>query len=378
MLDLLLKMFPTAATETWLRLGNYITVRAAAALLFAFLLSIWIGPSVIAWLKKLKVGQYIRRISGEHAVELNETHFAKAGTPTMGGVLMAIGILGAALLFADWSQPVLWLALLAMVGFGSIGFADDYRKLTGRTNQGLTAREKIVAQLAVGTAFGLLLLFVFPDVITYSGRAGSVVDSIFLPFVKEAVISLGVLYLLFAIFILTATTNAVNLTDGLDGLASGVTVTAAICLGVVAYMAGRTDTSTYLFIPRVEGAGELAVLLAALVGACLGFLWYNCHPAQVFMGDTGSMLIGGLLGAVALLLKQEFLLAIAGGVFVAEALSVILQVGSMKLRQKRVFLMSPLHHHFEKMGVPESKIIARFWIVSALLALAGLSTLKLR
>ncbi|HNM45992.1 MAG TPA: phospho-N-acetylmuramoyl-pentapeptide-transferase, partial [Candidatus Sumerlaeota bacterium] len=198
------------------------------------------------------------------------------------------------------------------------------------------------------------------------------------PFMKALMLPLGILYVAFVIFVLTGTSNAVNLTDGLDGLAAGVTISATLCFAVVAYLAGRPEAARYLIIPSVTGAGELTVLLAALTGACLGFLWFNSHPAQVFMGDTGSMMLGGLLGSVALLIKQEFLLIIVGGVFVAETVSVILQVGSYKLRQKRIFRMAPLHHHFERAGVPESKIITRFWIVSALLALVGLVTLKIR
>src|SRR5690606_11371307 len=283
-------------------------------------------------------------------------------------------LVAAVLLFGDLREPVLLLSLAMALGFAAIGFVDDYRKVVHRNSKGLSARGKLFAQGGLGCAFGVLCLYLFNDVTTYShaGRAGT--DLLVMPFFKEAVIGLGVLYIPFSIFILTATSNAVNLTDGLDGLATGVTITATLCYGIVAYLAGRVDTSAYLLIPHVRGGGELGVLLAALLGGCFGFLWFNGYPAQVFMGDTGSMMIGGLLGSVALLLKQEFLLLIVGGIFVVEALSVIIQVTSYKLRQRRVFLMSPLHHHFERLGVAESHIIVRFWIVSALLAADALST----
>lgn len=360
------------------RFAGYITVRSAAALVLAFVLGVLLGPRVIGWLRQRKIGQHIRQVTGKDSVDLYEMHAGKAGTPTMGGVLMVIAVMTAIILFGDWREPVLQLAVAMMLGFGAIGFVDDYRKLTGQNSKGLSSRGKLLWQGLLGISFGAIWLWCFPDLTRYAFAESTGPDMIVLPFFKEAAVSLGVLYLLFAAFVLTATSNAVNLTDGLDGLASGVSAVSALCFAVIAYLAGRYDMADYLIIPHVRGAGELTVLLAAMVGACFGFLWWNSHPASVFMGDTGSMMIGGLLGASALLVKQEFLLVIVGGVFVAEAMSVILQVGSMKLRHKRIFLMSPLHHHFERAGVPESKIIVRFWLVSALLALAGLSTLKLR
>ncbi len=360
------------------RFFSYITVRAAAALLTAFVFTVLAGPSFIEAIKRRKVGQHIRKSSGENAVDLTEMHGGKAGTPTMGGLLMLVALLFACGLFSNWTSPVVWLAVAMAVGFGALGFVDDFRKFRGGRNEGLGGWEKIGAQVVLGGAFALLFVGGFPDLVRYDhvGYVGA--DAIALPFVKTAFFPLGALFVPFAIFVLTASSNAVNLTDGLDGLAAGVASASALCLAVVAYLVGRSDLASYLMIPHVQGGGELTVILAGLVGSCFGFLWFNSHPAQIFMGDTGSMMIGGLLGASALLLKQEFLLVIVGGIFVAEAMSVILQVASVKLSGRRIFRMSPLHHHFERGGVPESKIIVRFWLVSALLALAGLSTLKLR
>ncbi len=378
MIPWLISLIDRGDAPQWMLVFQYVTVRAMLALGFAFLVSVVFGDRVIAWLRALKVGQQVRDDRGADAISLKDMHAGKQGTPTMGGLLMLGSLVAAVLLFGDLREPVLLLSLAMALGFAAIGFVDDYRKVVHRNSKGLSARGKLFAQGGLGCAFGVLCLYLFNDVTTYShaGRAGT--DLLVMPFFKEAVIGLGVLYIPFSIFILTATSNAVNLTDGLDGLATGVTITATLCFGIVAYLAGRVDTSAYLLIPHVRGGGELGVLLAALLGGCFGFLWFNGYPAQVFMGDTGSMMIGGLLGSVALLLKQEFLLLIVGGIFVVEALSVIIQVTSYKLRQKRVFLMSPLHHHFERLGVAESHIIVRFWIVSALLAAAGLSTLKFR
>ncbi|MDX2176219.1 MAG: phospho-N-acetylmuramoyl-pentapeptide-transferase [Candidatus Sumerlaeia bacterium] len=359
-------------------LAGYITVRAAAALVLTFGLCVLAGPRFIAWLRARKMGQHIRRSEGENAVSLHEMHAGKAGTPTMGGLLMLAALTVSVALVGDWDEPVLWLAYFAALSFGIIGFIDDYRKFTGRNNKGISEREKLAAQAAFGLIFAAGFYYFCGDMVRYRVTEVSGADLLVLPFVKEWAFALGIAYIPFAVLVLAATSNAVNLTDGLDGLAAGVSTVAAMCFALVAYLAGRADMSTYLFIPHVQGAGEVAVILAALVGACLGFLWFNAHPAQVFMGDTGSMMVGGLLGASALLVKHELLLVLVGGIFVLEAGSVILQVGSVKLTGRRVLRMSPLHHHFEKLGVPESKIIVRFWVVSALLALAGLSTLKLR
>lgn len=380
MFHLLGSMISADSPLSFLRVFEYITVRAGMALAFAFLFCIVFGPSTIRFLRRLQAIQYIRDDNGEDAISLAEMHKKKSGTPSMGGLLMLGAVVTGTLLFTDLSQPVMWIALVMTIGFSGIGFLDDYLKAVKKNSAGLSARWKLILQFGLGVTFAVAYMILWPTLVSYEGGAAVYAGPEFLlfPFFKDLILPLGLLYLPFAIVVLTATSNAVNLTDGLDGLAAGVTVSATLCFALVAYLTGRIDASEYLIIPYVKGAGELTVILAALVGACFGFLWFNSHPAEMFMGDTGSMMLGGLLGSVALLIKQEFLLLVVGGVFVAEALSVILQVGSYKLRKKRIFRMAPLHHHFERGGVPESKIIARFWIVSALLALAGLVTLKIR
>lgn len=384
MIEWLGRLAQDNASLSFARILGYITVRAAMALVFSFLFCIVAGPALIEYLKRLQAIQYIRVSEGKDAISLHEMHAGKKGVPTMGGLLMGAAILASVLLFCELTQPVLWLAVLATIGFGFVGFLDDYLKVVKKNSAGLSARKKLIGQIALGSIFAIVFLYVYPELVQYqfSGAGGTTTVTgpgfLLFPFLKELFLPFGALYIAFCVLVLTATTNAVNLTDGLDGLAAGVTISGTLCFALVSYLVGRVDASQYLIIPYVQGAGELTVLLAALTGACLGFLWFNSHPAQVFMGDTGSMMIGGLLGSVALLIKQEFLLLIVGGVFVAETVSVILQVGSYKLRKKRIFRMAPLHHHFERGGIPESKIITRFWIVSALLALAGLVTLKLR
>ncbi len=359
-------------------LGEYISVRAAGALAFSFILSLIFGNRTIRFLQRLKVGQFIRDSKGDGALSLMEMHAKKAGTPTMGGLMIAWTFALSLLLFGDWSEPVLILAFVTTIGFGLIGFVDDYRKVVRKQSEGLTTKEKLAAQSVLALVFAVFCTSVFNGIVTYPQVPGFAFTDLALPFFKSVVVPLGLLYIVYSYFVLTGTANAVNLTDGLDGLASGVAITSALAFAVIAYLVGRVDTSAYLLIPYVRGAGELCVLLCALIGSCFGFLWFNCYPAKMFMGDTGSMLIGGALGSVALLTKQELLLLIIGGVFVAEAGSVMLQVASFKIRKTRIFLMSPLHHHFERLGWPESQIIVRFWMISALLALAGLSTLKLR
>lgn len=378
MITWLVSLAVESDTFSFLRVLEYISVRAALAMVAAFLFCIVAGKPMIAWLRRLKVGQEIRDDQGGDAISLQEMHASKVGTPTMGGLLILGALALAALLFGNWSEPVFQIAFVMALGFGAIGFVDDYRKVSRRNAAGLSGRAKLFFQGSLALAFAAALIWLYPNLAHYEHTGAIGFDVISVPFFKDALLYLGLLYIPFAILVLAGTSNAVNLTDGLDGLAAGVTISATLCFLVVAYLAGRADLSGYLIIHHVQGAGELTVLLAALIGGCFGFLWFNGYPADVFMGDTGSMMIGGLLGTVALLIKQEFLLLIVGGVFVAEALSVIIQVGSYKLRKKRVFLMSPLHHHFERAGVPESRIIVRFWIMSALLALAGLATLKIR
>lgn len=380
MIPWLIEFLQPTGSLSALRVLDYLSVRAGLALAFSFLLSVLVGPWMIDRLRRLQAIQYIRVSSGENAISLNDMHAHKKGVPTMGGLLMMLSVLSAVLLFGNFSFPVLWLAVFGMLAYGGIGFADDYLKCVMKNSAGLSAKAKIVGQVFFGAVFGAGFLYFCADQVNYrsTGLELSGADILVLPFLKDWAFSLGLLFIPFAILVLTATSNAVNLTDGLDGLAAGVTISVTLCFAIVAYLIGRVDSSQYLIIPHVEGAGELTVILAALCGACFGFLWFNAHPAQVFMGDTGSMMLGGLLGSTALLIKQEALLLIAGGIFVAEAVSVILQVGSYKIRKKRIFRMAPLHHHFERGGIPESKIIARFWIVSALLSLAGLVTLKFR
>jgi phospho-N-acetylmuramoyl-pentapeptide-transferase len=360
-----------------LRALRYITVRSSLALLLGFGLSLLIGERVIEALRRLRVGQFIRRSEGDKAISLFEMHAAKEGTPTMGGILILIATLIPVALLCDWKQPVVGLAVAMALGFSGIGFWDDYLKVVRKNSKGLNARAKLILQVLLGLAFGYLFAFGGFGV-RYHLVPGWGSDGVALPFLKQAAFSLGWMYIFYAALVLTATSNAVNLSDGVDGLAIGVSISVALCLGVIAYLVGRTDMAAYLIVPHVPGAGELAVLMSALVGAGLGFLWFNSHPASVFMGDTGSMMLGGVMGATALLLKQEFLLAIVGGIFVIEALSVIVQVTSFRLFGKRAFRMSPLHHHFERCGWAESKITTRFWILSVLLALVGLSALKLR
>ncbi len=360
-----------------LRVFQYISVRAGAALLTAFVLSLIAGPWVIEKLRALKAGQIIRRAKKEGAISLHEMHGKKEGTPTMGGILIMISVFGSVLLFCRLTSEVILLLTAMSLGFGAIGFWDDYTKLLKKNHLGLSPRGKIIGQMVLGLILGLALYF-NPWSIRYAVTGDEDYAHLLVPFFKDLYPAMGILFIGWVMFIMVGASNAVNLTDGLDGLAIGTTASCAVAFTVMAYLTSRTDMSSYLFIPHIPEAGEIVVFGSALIGASAGFLWYNSHPAQVFMGDTGSMMLGGALGAMALLLKQEILLGLVGGVFVAEALSVIIQVTSYKLTKKRVFLMSPLHHHYEKKGLHENKIIIRFWTISFLLALLGLATLKLR
>lgn len=353
-----------------INLFKYITFRSVAAAFLALLISLILGPKVIARLKQLKIGQYIRKIDQEKGPDLSEMHKGKAGTPTMGGILILISILVPVLLLGDLSNRLIVLMLIVTVWLGMVGFLDDYIKMVMKRSLGLTAANKFFWQILLGIAVGLYLYY-YPIIPNGATR-------IYFPFLKYVHPVLGWWYIPFVVLIIVGSSNAVNLTDGLDGLAIGCVIASALAYVVMTYIVGRADYATYLQIAHVKEASELTVFVAAIVGAGLGFLWFNAHPAQVFMGDTGSLALGGALGIIAILIKQEMTLVIVGGVFVAEALSVIIQVTSFKLRGKRVFLMSPLHHHFERAGVHESTIIVRFWIVAAILAMIGLSTLKLR
>jgi len=348
------------------RLFGYITVRAGLAIVTALLTSILIGPVVIGLLRKLKIGQNIR---SEEAPALHDLHKNKAGTPTMGGVLIVAATLTATLLWANLENRLVWLVLGVVVWLGLLGFWDDYIKLREKRSLGLRAWPKFVGQLLCGLVLGVHV-YNHPVNFEYANKIDLIV-------LKDLYLNMGPFYILFVMLILCATSNAVNLTDGLDGLAIGSVVMAAIAYAGMSYAVGRTNFSEYLHIPYIPGAGELTVFCAALIGAGLGFLWYNCPPADVFMGDTGSLAMGGALGTVAVLIKKELLLAVVGGLFVMEALSVILQVGSYKLRGKRIFLMAPLHHHFELKGWSETKVVVRFWIIAAMWALLSIGTLKI-
>jgi phospho-N-acetylmuramoyl-pentapeptide-transferase len=359
-------------------LFRYITFRTAYASMTALLLSLVLGPWLVRKLKEFQVGQYIRS-------DGPQTHQSKAGTPTMGGVLIILCIVVPTLLWSDLSNIFVWLTLGTTLAFGAIGFWDDHQKLQRRQNLGLTARGKFLLQILVSFVFGVILILL-------SAR-GLYSTSLNVPFFKRFHPTLLITpllrnhwtyplaflpFLLFVVLILVGSSNAVNLTDGLDGLAIGSLVISASGLTVLAYVAGHAVLSEYLDLQHLPRVGELTIFCGSMVGASLGFLWYNAYPAEIFMGDVGSLALGGAMGTVAVIIKQELLLPFIGGIFVIEALSVILQVGSFKLRGKRIFRMAPLHHHFELKGWKESKIIARFWIVALVFALFALTTLKLR
>jgi phospho-N-acetylmuramoyl-pentapeptide-transferase len=343
--------------------ARYLTFRTAAAVVTALVLSLLCGPWFVRRLRELSIGQNIRDVGPE-------SHQVKAGTPTMGGLLILFAWLTSTLLWANLTNAFVWMAIGVTVGFGAIGFLDDFLKVRRRRNLGLTARAKFLALVAVAVAAGLLLPRL-PAERPFS-------PTLAFPFFKELIVDLGALYVPFVVFVLVGASNAVNLTDGLDGLAIGAAGIAAGTYAVLCYAAGNRIVAGYLQIPAVPGVGEVTVFCGALVGAALGFLWFNAHPAEVFMGDVGSLALGGGITIVALMAKQELLLAVVGGLFVLEALSVIVQVGSFKLRGRRVLRMAPLHHHFELSGWAEPKIIVRFWILAILFSLVALSTLKLR
>ena len=342
---------------------RYITFRAAYAAITALLVCFVLGPPMIEWLRSVRLGQKIRP-------EGPQAHLAKAGTPTMGGIVIITAIVVPTLLWGNFHSRPVWIALFATVWLGGLGFLDDYLRVVKGYPKGLLGRYKLVGQIVLGALIGLVLLL-WPE----KGLPPTVTH---VPFLKFRFLDFGILFVPFVIFIVTATSNSVNLTDGLDGLASGLVAIAALAFAGMCYLSGHVKFSEYLNISYLRYAGELTVFCAAVVGASLGFLWYNCHPADVFMGDTGALALGGALGTVAVLIKREFWLALVGGVFVAEALSVMIQVASFKLWGRRVFKMSPLHHHFELSGWAESRVVLRFYIVGALLALLSLSTFKLQ
>ena len=356
---------PLEAQVSVMRVFGYITFRTAAASLTALALSLLLGPWLIRRLREFQIGQVIR-------TEGPASHKPKAGTPTMGGLLILASVFVPTLLWADLRNPYIWIAVAATAAYGAIGFVDDYLKVTRNSHHGLFARYKFASQIVVGLGVGLALLWLAglnPPM--YNTR-------LIFPFFKELIPDLGIWYALFAMFVLLSTSNTVNLTDGLDGLAISTFAVAAATFTALAYVTGHRVFATYLNLVHFEPTAELTIFCGALVGASLGFLWWNAHPADVFMGDVGSLALGGALGTVAILIKQELLLPIVGGVFVLEGLSVIIQVASFKLTGKRVFRMSPLHHHFEIIGWAEPKIITRFLILAIIFALLSLTTLKLR
>ena len=347
----------------------YVTFRAIAAAVTAFLLTLIFGNFVIRILIALKLGQPIRGAAEVH--RLAELHGGKQGTPTMGGVLVIGSVFVSSLLWARLDNRFVWLVLFCMVYLGALGFADDYLKVTKKKSDGISGRIKLVFQIAL--ALIVTAVFLSSPLLEIQAR------SLYVPFVKAPVIAnMGWFTFIFFLLVIVGSSNAVNLTDGLDGLAIGCTITVAFAYALLSYAAGNFRIAEYLQVPFYPFAGELTVVCSALIGAGLGFLWFNCFPAKVFMGDTGSLSIGGMIGVVAICCKQELLLVVVGGVFVIEAVSVILQVMSFKLTGKRIFVMSPLHHHFELTGWKENTVIVRFWILSIIFALLGLATLKLR
>jgi phospho-N-acetylmuramoyl-pentapeptide-transferase len=356
--------YPLHDAISFFNIFRYITFRAIMATFTAFLISLIFGPSVIRAISKLSIGQNIRKDESE---KLYDLHKEKQGTPTMGGVLILIAICASTFLWAELDNRYILLALFGTLWLGITGFMDDYLKHIRKCSKGLTASAKFTSQIILGLVLGSILYF--------TPGSNTVLD---IPFLKDVAFNLGIFYILFVILVITASSNAVNLTDGLDGLAIGSVVFAAIPFTVLCYVSGNLKFSDYLLLPYIKGAGELTIFCASIIGAGLGFLWFNCYPASVFMGDVGSLALGGALGITALLIKKEMLLVIVGGIFVVEALSVILQVTYFKFTKKRIFRCSPLHHHFQFLGWPENKVIVRFWIVGVILALLTLVTLKIR
>ena len=355
-------LYPLRNQFSGFNVFKYITFRSAGAVLTALIVSFVFGKPMIAWLQRLKVGQHVRD-------DGPQSHLSKQGTPTMGGLLIIAALAGSVLLWSDLTNKYVWVVLFATLAFGAIGFWDDYLKVVKKRSTGLRAREKFGLQIAAALAIGFFLYYNPGD--PYS-------TYLTVPFMKRVLINLGWFYIPFVVVVIVGSSNAVNLTDGLDGLAIGLVGIAATANAVLVYLGGNRVIADYLMIQYIPGSGELVIFCGALLGASLGFLWYNAHPAEVFMGDVGSLSLGAALGTLAAVTKHELILVVTGGIFVAETLSVVLQVGSYKLRGKRIFRMAPMHHHFEQIGWPESKVIVRFWIAGIILALVSISTLKLR
>ncbi len=353
-------LYPLSDTFSIFNIFKYITFRSVYALITALIITLIIGDRMIEWLKRVKFSQYIQ--------EDVYTHQKKEGTPTMGGLIIILSVLGSIFLWGDLTNPYLLLCVGVFLGFGLIGFLDDYLKIKRKNNKGLSVKLKFLLQILVAS----IVVFILIYLPCYSTK-------LYVPFFKWIHPDLGSFYILFAIFVIVGSSNGVNLTDGLDGLAIGICVICFGCLAIFVYAAGHIYIARYLHIAYIPGVGETAVFCGSLLGAGLGFLWYNAHPAQIFMGDVGSLSLGAIMGFIAILCKQELVLLILGGLFVLETVSVILQVGYFKITGgKRIFRMAPLHHHFELKGVPESKIVIRFWILAILLGMLGLSTLKIR
>lgn len=341
---------------------QYITVRTIMGVLTALLVALMVGPWMIRRLSIRQIGQVVRD-------DGPESHLSKAGTPTMGGALILVGIALSSLLWADLRNPYVWVSLAVTLSFGAVGWVDDYRKVFRKDPTGLPARWKYFWQSVIGLTAAIYL---------YMTAVDPVQTSYIIPFFKDVSLDVGILYIVVSYFVIVGSSNAVNLTDGLDGLAILPTVMVGGALGIIAYLVGHAEFSAYLNIPFVAGAGELVIFCGAIVGAGLGFLWFNTYPAQVFMGDVGALALGAALGIVAVIARHEIVLFIMGGIFVMETVSVILQVASYKLTKKRIFRMAPIHHHFELKGWPEPRVIVRFWIITVMLVLFGLATLKLR
>ena len=348
--------------DTGFRVFSYLTLRAILSTLTALLIAVIIGPKMIRWLQRMQIGQTIRD-------DGPESHLAKSGTPTMGGLLILAAIVSSVLLWSDLTNRYVWVTLFVLVSFGVIGFVDDYRKVIRKDAKGLIAHWKYFWQSVIAIVVAIYL---------YSSQQNPAETALLVPFFKDVMPQMGLFFIVVTYFVIVGTSNAVNLTDGLDGLAIVPTVLVAGAFAIFAYATGNINFSAYLNIPYLPLTSELVIVCTAIVGAGLGFLWFNTYPAQVFMGDVGSLALGGTLGILAVLVRQEIVLFIMGGIFVVETLSVILQVGSFKLRGKRIFRMAPIHHHYELKGWPEPRVIVRFWIISLMLVLVGLATLKLR
>jgi len=339
----------------------YLTFRSAFAALTTLLICFIFGGRIIEFLRKLKIGQSVRE-------DGPQTHLVKSGTPTMGGIFIILSVVIAMLFWGDLQNKFIWITMGAFLGFGAIGFVDDYLKVTRHNSAGLPAWLKLAAQFLIAVVIVLIIYF----------KGGENITALYIPFFKEPVLDLGWLWIPFAVLLIVGESNAVNFSDGLDGLLAGLLILVFLTLAILTYITGRIDYSSYLGIPYIPEAGELTVFCLAAAGACVGFLWYNCNPALVFMGDVGSLSLGGLIAVISLITKKEILILVIGGVFVLEIASVILQVASFKLRKKRIFKMAPLHHHYELLGWSENKTVIRFWILGGLFAIIALSTLKIQ